>query len=150
VQPLYVLADRENAPALLERVIVEYDGDVAIGSTLREALQGLPNFSDLPDDPDEVVPNDPADEEVDPGDEEIDDRTIAQLLVDADALIAEANALPASDLARYAELIAEAQDLIQQAQDLLEEQTGEASPPATVDDPATTTSTTTTTEPQSA
>jgi uncharacterized membrane protein (UPF0182 family) len=146
VQPLYVLADRADAPALLERVIVEYDGDVAIGSTLREALQGLPNFTDLPDDPGEIVPSDPEDDP-EPGDEEIDDRTIAQLLVDADALIAEANDLPASDLGHYAELIAEAQDLIQQAQDLLEEQTGEEPPPATVADATTTTSTT---EPQSA
>jgi hypothetical protein len=145
VQPLYVLADRANAPALLERVIVEYDGDVAIGATLREALQGLPNFSDLPDDPTEVVPVEPGEEE--PGEGEgVDDRTLAQLLAEADALIAEANALPASELGRYADLIAEAQDLIQQAEQLIAEETGQPPPPPS--DPGTTT--TSTSEPQSA
>lgn len=148
VQPLYVLADRDDAPALLERVIVEYDGDVAIGSTLREALQGLSAFADLPDDPGEVVPSDPSDDQ--PDDPIEAERSIAELLAEADALIAQANDLPATELGQYNDLIAEAQDLIQQAQVLLSEQTGEAPPTPTTEAPSGDASTTTTSEPQSA
>ena len=144
VQPLYVRADRENAPSLLERVIVEYQGDVAIGDDLREALRGLPAFSDLPDDPDGPVPPDDSGEPDDPGGPDDDEATISELLAQADAAFVEADeALRAGDLATYQEKVDEARDLITEAQQRLAEETGEPLP----EDPG---STTTTSEPQSA
>jgi hypothetical protein len=144
VQPFYIVSEQNPVP-LLRQVIVAYGGEVAVGDSLREALENLPDFGQVPetlDDtgepPDDGEPTDP-EEPTDPGEL---DRTVAELLAEADALIAEANGLPASELGRYVELIEEARQQIQRAQELLSEETGEPIP--------TVPTTTSTTEPQSA
>ena len=138
VQPFYIVSEQNPVP-LLRQVIVGYGGNVAVGDSLREALAALPDFGEVPETLDDtgapVTPGDP-DEPDDPGDpDEPDDpaidRTVAELLAEADSLIAEANALPASELGQYADLIAEARELIQEAQQLLAEETGEPVPTTT-------------------
>jgi uncharacterized protein len=147
VQPFYIESSQTNLP-LLRQVIVAFGGQVAVGDSLRSALQALPQFTDVPETLDDVEVEDPDN----PVGEDPDVRTVAELLSAADALIQEANELPASDLGRYSELIAEARDLIQQAQELLEDETGV--PADGSGDPGETTTsttpTTTTSEPQSA
>ncbi|CAN5246011.1 UPF0182 family protein [soil metagenome] len=52
VRPVYVVADQNPVP-LLRRVIVEFEGQVAVDETLRQALAGLPPFADVPETLDE-------------------------------------------------------------------------------------------------
>ena len=147
VQPFYIASAQTDLP-LLRQVIVAYGGEVAVGNSLREALEALPDFGVVPetlDDTGQPPPTEPGGEPVDP---EID-RTVAELLADADALIEEANALPATELGRYVELISRAQQLIQQAQTLLAEETGEPIPTTSTTSPESS-NTTSTSEPQSA
>jgi uncharacterized membrane protein (UPF0182 family) len=144
VQPFYIVSEQNPVP-LLRQVIVAYGGEVAIGDSLREALENLPDFGQVPETLDDTgaPPADPG-EPTDPGEPDPGelDRTVAELLAEADALIAEANGLPASELGRYVELIDDARRLIQRAQELVAEETGEPIP--------TVPTTTSTTEPQSA
>jgi uncharacterized membrane protein (UPF0182 family) len=159
VQPFYIESSQTELP-LLRQVIVAFGGQVAVGDSLRSALQALPQFTNVPETLDDVEVTDPEDPEDPEGPddppigEEPDVRTVTELLSAADALIEEANALPASELARYAELIIEAQDLIQQAQELLDEAADPGSEPGdgtgSGGTTTSTTPTTTTSEPQSA
>jgi uncharacterized membrane protein (UPF0182 family) len=154
VQPLYVRADTDDAPALLERVIVEYQGDVSIGDDLREALQGLPAFSGLSDEPEDPIEGNGSGEPPDDDDDGGDGPSVAELLAEADAaFVAAEDALRSGDLSTYQEKIDEARDLITEAQQLLSEETGEAPPVVEGSESGSeesTSSTTTTSEPQSA
>ena len=156
VQPFYIESSQAELP-LLRQVIVAFGGQVAVGDSLRSALQALPQFTNVPETLDDVEVTDPEDpEEEPPIGEDPDVRTVTELLSAADALIQEANELPASELGRYVELIGEAQDLIQRAQELLQQESDPGSEPGegtgTGSGSTTTTAptTTTTSEPQSA
>jgi len=129
VRPLYVEA--EDGFPLLRRVIVFLNGDVAIGGTLREALEALPQFTNVPD-TGELPAGGTTEPEVpptgegggttpppttEPGDVE---SQIASLLAQASALFDEADAaLRDGDLALYQQKVDEAQAAVDQAEALL-------------------------------
>ncbi|MGH9246194.1 MAG: UPF0182 family protein [Acidimicrobiales bacterium] len=130
VRPVYVEAQEGGLP-LLRRVIVYLNGDVAMGDTFREALVGLPQFTNVPDTfelpPGTELPPEgeqpptgeepPTSEEPPTGDVE---SQAAQLLTQAQELFDEADAaLREGDLATYAARIEEAQTLVEQARALL-------------------------------
>jgi len=124
VQPLYVRADRANAPALLQRVVVEFDGEVSIGSTLNEALRGVPAFADLPDADGEAEPppgEGDGDGEGDGEGEVPSQATVAELLAEADRLFQEAEDVlrETGDLGAYQDLIEEARAVLDQIEALL-------------------------------
>ncbi|MGH9116702.1 MAG: UPF0182 family protein [Acidimicrobiales bacterium] len=134
VRPLYVEA--QDGFPLLRRVIVFLNGDVAIGGTLREALEQLPQFTTVPDTGElpaggatepEVPPAEGGEEgeeaeggettTTEPGDV---DNQVASLLAQASALFDEADAaLRDGDLALYQQKVDEAQAAVDQAQALL-------------------------------
>jgi uncharacterized membrane protein (UPF0182 family) len=152
VQPLYVRGGA-NSPALLRRIIVEYDGEVSIGDSLRNALAGLPQFEDVPETSDDIPINDDLDPDVDtdqtdpeeneppPGDAEPatpDD--VAALLVEAQGFFDAADAaLAEGDFASYGENITLARERVDQVEQLLA---------ATTEDPPPDGTTTTTTDPE--
>ncbi len=115
IRPLYVESDSAGQP-LLRRMIVNYEGKVAIGTSLEDAFAQLfPGFSaDIGD----VVGGAP----VTPGDGGVptSDATAQELLQQAEQLFTDADtALKAGDLGTYADKVAEARVLVQRALDLL-------------------------------
>ncbi|MBA2281253.1 MAG: UPF0182 family protein [Acidimicrobiia bacterium] len=152
VQPLYITSEQNNLP-LLRKVIVEFNGRVGYGNNLEEALTQL--FPDLPDDvlTDNELP-DPAEGGENGEPPPTDERTVAQLLADADTLFEEAEAAlregGSDGLAEYQDKIAEARDLIAQAQELLDGETPTSTdeqPSATTTTPPSSSTTATTAEP---
>jgi uncharacterized membrane protein (UPF0182 family) len=144
VQPLYVRSERENAPALLQRVIVEFDGSVAIAENLHDALASLETFAAI-----QEGDTPPPEEQPPPGDQPEVTPEIPELLARADQLFQEADAaLAAGDLGLYQEKITEARAVIDQVQSMADAAAGtttttpDSTPPAE--------STTTTSEPESA
>ncbi|MGH9085080.1 MAG: UPF0182 family protein, partial [Acidimicrobiales bacterium] len=119
VRPFYVTSTQTEVPGL-EKVIVYFEGEVAIADTLQQALAQI--FGDAPPTLEEEGPDDP----LEPRDEAPSGtvtQQVAQLLAEADDLFAEADAaLP--DFARYAELVRQAKAKITQAEDLLEAEAG--------------------------
>jgi uncharacterized protein len=147
VRPLYVEA--QDGFPLLRRVIVFLNGDVAIGGTLREALESLPQFTTVPDTGElpgggttesEVPPSEGGEGEpteptqpTEPGDI---DTQVAVLLARAATLFDEADAaLREGDLALYQQKVNEAQSAVDEAQTLL----GIPSPESSTDEATTTT-----------
>lgn len=142
VRPFYVTSRQTQVPGL-ERVIVYFEGEVAIDDTLEGALEAI--FGQVPDlgeevpddegpvDPTSPTPPEDEDEPADPTEPGELSQRVATLLAEADALFREADdALP--DFEAYGRLIAEAREKLDEAERLLEA-AGAA--------PATTTTTTT-------
>ncbi|OWY62986.1 hypothetical protein B7486_55505, partial [cyanobacterium TDX16] len=131
IRPLYTQADSGTQVPRLQRVIVEYGGQVEIETTLRESLVQI--FGDAPETQEEGA-EDPADgseqPEADPGtgpeeptepepEVQPEDEDVAELLAQADELFDEADqALADSDLSRYGELVEEARELVERALEL--------------------------------
>jgi uncharacterized membrane protein (UPF0182 family) len=118
VRPFYVTSNQTKVPGL-EKVIVYFEGEVAIEDTLQEALTEV--FGAAPptlEEPDSGDPEDPGEEPEEPTGSV--DEQVARLLIEANELFAQADAaLP--DFAEYAELTQEAREKIEQAEELLEE-----------------------------
>jgi uncharacterized membrane protein (UPF0182 family) len=125
VRPFYVTSRQTQVPGL-ERVIVYFEGEVAIADSLEEALADIfstvPEIDDGPDvppDPDEPVdPDEPAEP-----DEPIElSQDVAVLLAEANELFEQADeALADADLETYARLVREARERLDEAERLLEE-----------------------------
>ena len=135
VRPFYVTSNQTEVPGL-EKVIVYFEGEVAIRDTLKEALAAI--FGDAPD----TLEEDPG--TTPPGEEEPEgslDEQVAQLLLEARELFAEADAAlrEDGDLGTYAEKSDEARAKIAQAERLLADALG-----TEPEDPESTTTTTTT------
>jgi uncharacterized membrane protein (UPF0182 family) len=114
IAPLYVESQTSGQP-LLRRMIVNYNGKVAIGQNITEAIgQLFPGFSG---DVGEVSGSSPSD----PGNPPpVTGTTAQELLQQAEQLFTEAEtALRAGDLGTYADKEAQARALVQQALDLL-------------------------------
>ena len=126
VRPLYVSATSNPVPEL-ERVIVVYEGEVAVEPTLRESLEALfgsapetlesdavtgddPDLADPPQEDGEAPP--PA-EPVEPGAD-----VPSLLAAAADAFDEAQAALDDGDLGLYQEKVAEAQGLVERAQEV--------------------------------
>jgi uncharacterized membrane protein (UPF0182 family) len=125
VRPLYVESTSTRTPEL-ERVIVVYEGQVAVTPTLRESLVEL--FDDAPQTLEDRTPvgeeapadGEPSEEEptpteppVDPGDD------VPGLLAAAAAAFDDAQAaLDEGDLGLYQEKVSEAEDFVERAQAL--------------------------------
>ncbi|MGI8663981.1 MAG: UPF0182 family membrane protein [Acidimicrobiales bacterium] len=145
VRPLYVIAQGNELP-LLRKVVVEFQGQVAIADDLNSALRGITAFKDLPATsaagapPSSTPPADgspPTTAPPNTGTESVSD-----LVAEATQAFADANAALQKnppDYATYGAKLAEAQAKIKQANDTLAAQGSAGS--------ATTTSTTTTTAP---
>jgi uncharacterized membrane protein (UPF0182 family) len=115
IAPLYVESSTAGQP-LLRRMIVNYNGDVAIGNSLEAALAQV--FRGFRTDIGDVVGTAP----VDPGTvtPPAGDATAQELLQQAEQLFTEADAaLEAKDIATYASKVAEARGLVQQALELM-------------------------------
>jgi uncharacterized membrane protein (UPF0182 family) len=112
VRPFYVEPQGDNKIPELLKVIVYFEGEIAIEDTLEEALVTL--FGDAPDTgEDEGEAVDPGDEEPAP-DEELD---IDELLLRASDALADADAaLAEGDLGEYQAKVEEAQELLAEAQ----------------------------------
>ncbi|HEX4906018.1 MAG TPA: UPF0182 family protein [Acidimicrobiales bacterium] len=124
VRPVYVESESTRIPEL-ERVIVSFQGEVALESTLQAGLAKL--FGDAPETLEEEGPTG--------GEEPSDELTVEELLAQAAAAFDEAQAaLDEGDLGTYQEKVDEARGYINQAREL----TGGNDTPS---------STTTTTEP---
>jgi uncharacterized membrane protein (UPF0182 family) len=98
VRPFYVTANETQVPGL-EKVIVYFEGEVAIRDTLQEALAAV--FGDAPP----TLEEDPGDEPQDPDEPTGSvDEQVAELLVEAGALFDEADdALRDLDFSTYEE-----------------------------------------------
>jgi uncharacterized protein len=120
VEPVYVqLPGAGGSYPILRYVLVSYNDRVGIGATLVEAL-GEALGVDGTTDPTEPPPDDPGEPEPPAG-----DKTIAELLADAQTAFDEANqALEDGDLGLYQEKVKEAQDLIEDALALADAQGG--------------------------
>ena len=107
VQPVYVESESTRIPEL-ERVIVSYEGEVALENTLEEALAAL--FGDAPDTgEEEPAPDEPSD-----GEEEL---TVDELLtLAAEAFAAAETALDEGDLGEYQRQVEIARRYVEQAQ----------------------------------
>jgi uncharacterized membrane protein (UPF0182 family) len=106
VRPVYTEAESTNVPTL-QRVIVEFNGEVAVKDTLEEALSAL--FGDSPSTGEEQ-PSTPSD----PGDD--DDATVAELLAKAATAFTDADAaLRDGDLGEYQEKVREGRNYVEQA-----------------------------------
>jgi uncharacterized membrane protein (UPF0182 family) len=153
VRPVYVQGESEGSFPLLRKIIVEHQGDVAVGDTLREALASLfgaaipaviegdvvaaggvrpeGGTEEVPADGGEPVPTEPA--------------SAAELLAEAEQLFTEAEAaLAAGDLGEYQTKIEQARDKIAEAATLLEgsaSRDGTAAGSGSGDQTATTTTT---------
>jgi uncharacterized membrane protein (UPF0182 family) len=137
VRPFYVTSTQTEVPGL-EKVIVYFEGDVAIRDTLQEALTAV--FGNAPPTLEEEDPLAPPPEELTGTLTE----QVAQLIAEAQDLFAQADAaLP--DFADYADLVRQAKEKIADAERLLED--AGAGGPTTTTTPS---STTTTTAPASA
>jgi uncharacterized membrane protein (UPF0182 family) len=133
VRPVYVQATNNPIPQL-RKVVVDFDGQVAVADTLELALQKLEKFRDLQAEP----PPGGSTTTTTPGQTPPTAQTATELLSDADRLFDEANAALAQtppDFATYQSKTEEARSKLKQAVALLE---GEATPGST--DTTTTTS----------
>ena len=137
VRPLYVESTSSRTPEL-ERVIVVYQGEVAVAPTLRESLVEL--FDDAPQTLEDTSPVEGEDEEdPPPGDEEVDppaeppvdpgDDVAALLAAAATAFDEAQEALDEGDLGLYQEKVAEAAAFVDRAQGLA----GSTTPTTTAD-----------------
>ena len=128
VRPLYVSATSNPVPEL-ERVIVVYEGEVAVEATLRESLEAL--FGSAPETLESEAADDGGTEPVEPppadGEEpatpepvEPDADVPALLAAAADAFDEAQAALDDGDLGLYQEKVAEAEGLVQRAQELVD------------------------------
>ena len=136
VRPFYVTSTQTEVPGL-EKVIVYFEGEVAIRDTLQEALAAV--FGDAPPTLEEGAPDTP---ETPPDETPTGTLTerVATLLAEANDLFAQAeDALP--DFAKYAELNRQAKAKIAQAERLLEEALGSTTTTAPSDASASTTTT---------
>jgi uncharacterized membrane protein (UPF0182 family) len=151
VRPVYVQASNNPIPQL-RKVVVDFDGQVAVADTLELALQKLEHFRDLAAEP----PPGGSTTTTTPGQTPpATDQTATQLLSDADRLFDEANAALGQnppDFATYQSKTEEARGKLKQAVTLLEAETAtpgstDSSTTTTAPAPAasTTTSSTTTT-----
>ncbi len=119
VRPLYVQAKTENGVPEIRRVVATIGDNIVVGNTLAEALQQL--FPGANVNTQEGIDETPATPDGGTGTETPpeQDRTAAELIVEALGLFTEADeALKrggAGNLAEYQEKIAQAQDLIEQA-----------------------------------
>lgn len=123
IRPLYVESTSSGQPSVT-KMIVAYNGKVAMGDTIGEALREL--FPTTSIDIGEVVSG--SGSEPDPGGTDNpppdDNATAVELLAQADELFDEADAaLRRGDLGEYADKIEEARSLVQRALDLLEQAT---------------------------
>lgn len=147
VRPMYV-QDASNEIPLLRRVIVEYEGRVAVEETLDEALRVLfpgavPNTQEEPAEGGEGPPDEPQAPQ-EPG-EELVGGDVASLLAQAEERFEQAEAaLAEGDLGRYQKLVDEAVELVRRARALADPE-GATSTTST-----TSTSTPSTTEPPTA
>jgi uncharacterized membrane protein (UPF0182 family) len=114
VRPLYVESDVAGQP-LLRRMIVNYEGKVAIANSLQEAVTLVfPGFSAEIGEVEGATPVDPGVKPPTTGD------TAPELLQQADDLFAEAEAAyDARDLTTYLRKVEQARELVQQALELL-------------------------------
>ena len=128
VRPLYVSATSNPVPEL-ERVIVVYEGEVAVEATLRESLEAL--FGSAPETLESEAADDGGAEPVEPppadGEEpatpepvEPDADVPSLLAAAADAFDEAQAALDDGDLGLYQEKVAEAEGLVQRAQELVD------------------------------
>lgn len=131
VQPVYVESEATRIPEL-ERVIVQFEGEVALENTLEEALAAL--FGDAPP----IGEEQPGGNEApDTGD---DEPTVEELLAEAAELLDEAQRVldEEGDLGAYQDLVDEARAKLEEAR--------ERSGGATDEESAVSTTTTTTVE----
>jgi uncharacterized protein len=140
VRPFYVTSTESRVPGL-EKVIVYFEGEVAIRDTLQEALIAI--FGESPNTREEdfgsTEPGQPpaTGEEAPETDDRSLDQRVAALLVEANDLFTQADeALRAGDLARYEELNDRARSRIADAERLLEEAGATASATTTTTAPA--------------
>ena len=121
-RPLYV-EGRQSGQPLINKMVVNYNGRVAFGDSLGDALAQL--FPGLSIDIGDVVSGTSTDPDTPdtPDDPDTPDATAAELLAEADQLFEEADeALRDADLATYSQKIAAARELIVRALALLEDQ----------------------------
>jgi uncharacterized membrane protein (UPF0182 family) len=147
VRPVYVQATNNPIPQL-RKVVVEFNGQVAVDDTLELALKKLDPFKDLPADqqPGSTTTTTP-------GTTPPEVQTVAQLLADAQRLFDEANAALAKnppDFTTYQKKTEEARTKIKQAADQLSaatspDDTSTSTSSSTSTSTSTTSSTTTTT-----
>ena len=155
VRPFYVQSEGVQIPEL-ERVIAFFESNVAVGTTLDDALTQLfddrvPSFDEVVEDPESPSVETPGpgetpdDEEPEDGDEPGDapgtvDEQVAQLLEDAEALFQEAQTAleEDNDLGEYQDKTEEAQGMVARALEMLGSSTTTTTSPET----------TTTTEPE--
>jgi len=114
IAPLYVESETSGQP-LLRRMIANYNGKVAIGNSIGDAMSQLfSGFSAVVGDVSGSTPSDGGSKPPVTG------TTAQELLQQAEQLFNEAEAaLRAGDLGLYADKEAQARDLVQQALDLL-------------------------------
>jgi uncharacterized membrane protein (UPF0182 family) len=116
VRPFYVTSTQAQVPAL-QAVIVYFDGEVAIRSTLQEALAAI--FGEAPPTLEEepTTPTDPSAPAEPTGSVT---EQVTQLLIEAGSLFDQADAaLAQRDLAKYQELVEEARAKTRAAEQLL-------------------------------
>lgn len=115
LRPLYVKSD-STQQAAFQYMIAVYNGNAVYGTSIQEALAKL--FPAFRTDVGDIVGAEPTEEEpAEGGEEPVGDRTVDELLTQAQDLFEQADeALP--DFARYAELTQQARDLVAQALEL--------------------------------
>jgi uncharacterized membrane protein (UPF0182 family) len=141
VRPVYVQATNNPIPQL-RKVVVEFNGQVAVDDTLELALKKLDPFKDLP------TTDTGSTTTTSPGTTTPEVQTVAQLLADAQQLFDEANAALAKnppDFTTYQSKTEEARTKIKQAADQLNAATTPGASTTTTAPTSTTTSSTTTT-----
>lgn len=112
VRPFYIESTTTRIPEI-RKVVVSYNGRVAIEDTLQQALVDL--FGDAPETQEETPVTDPDDPEA-PAGEEGDGADVAELLEQAaEAFEAADEALREGDLATYAEQVEEGRRYVDQA-----------------------------------
>jgi uncharacterized protein len=136
VRPFYVTSSESRVPGL-EKVIVYFEGEVAIRDTLQEALIAV--FGESPNTREEGFGGTGPGEVVEEGEEPpaVDDRSldvrVAELLVEANDLFDQADqALARGDLAEYEDLSDQARERVAEAERLLEEAGATATTTTTV------------------
>ena len=123
MRPFYVTSDQTKVPGLA-KVIVYFEGDVAIADTLQEALTSV--FGESPNTREEGFGGTEATGGAVTGEEEVDTsgtvmEQVSRLLVEANDLSDQADqALEQRDLAKYQELNQQARAKTQEAERLLE------------------------------
>lgn len=124
VRPFYVTSTEQRLPGL-QKVIVYFEGDVAIRDTLQEALTAV--FGTSPNTREEGFGGTEAGggTEVPPTPTGTVSEQVVQLLQDADALFQQADeALAAKDLAKYQDLTNQARAKTSEAERLLGQEVG--------------------------